>query len=262
MADSIGHHSGKLCLTSLNSPRLCFEAHYVNAQYLSSSQTLEWCALMDTFKKANVLVTHEDIIITTGISAMLNAEPGISALSSAETLSGGQVSDPKYDIVVTDYNEGLALACRYRGQTKIPKAAPRILIVTTCDREREVHAALNVGVQGYLLQRCSREELLAAVDALYHGTTFISHAVLQNVVFGLSRESLTPREIGVLELVVKGARNRSIAAALGITINTTKAHVKSILEKLDAQSRTEAAAIATKRGLICASIITGTSLEN
>ena len=201
-------------------------------------------------KPLNIHVIHSDQIVAAGLSALLATGSGITVSEVSNTFDNNRIGDPKIDILVADYYTGIKLAEKYRGQTRIPDSAPRILIVTSYSREWEVHTALNVGVHGYLLQQCSAEELILAARTLSRGTNYVCQVVSQSVIYSLSREMLTARETSVLALLVNGDCNRSIAAALGITINTTKAHVKSILEKLHADSRTEAAAIATRRGLI------------
>jgi len=199
--------------------------------------------------KINVLVMHKEPVVASGLAAILGAEPDIFVLENNEfsTTNFGTVSD----VLVTDYDTGIKLAEKYRGHTRIPESAPRIMIVTSINREWEIHSALNFGVHGYVLQCCSKEELILASRTLFRRNNYVCQAVAQDVLSGLSRVSLTPRETDVLGLLVKGACNRSIATRLGITIHTTKAHVRSILEKLCADSRTEAAAIATRRGLVC-----------
>ena len=201
-------------------------------------------------KPFNIHVIHSDPIVAAGLSALLTTGSGITVCEVSNTYDINRVCDPSINVLVTDYDTGIKLAEKYRGQTRIPDSAPRILIVTSYSREWEVHLALNVGVHGYLLQQCSAEELILATRTLSSGTNYVCQAVSQSIIYSLSREMLTARETSVLALLVNGACNRSIASTLGITVNTIKAHVKSILEKLHADSRTEAAAIATRRGLI------------
>jgi len=201
-------------------------------------------------KQTNVLVIHEDTIVAAGIAALLGTESGIVICGDCKFCDANFACDPSIDILITDYDTGVKLAKKFRGLTRIPDSAPRILIVTSHSREWEVHSALNIGVHGYLLQNCGAAELLLATSTLRRGANYVCQAVSQSVICSLSREALTARETDVLALLANGACNRSIAETLGITINTTKAHVKSILEKLDAESRTEAAAIATRRGLV------------
>jgi DNA-binding NarL/FixJ family response regulator len=201
-------------------------------------------------KKTSVLVIHEDTIVAAGIAALLGTEFGMTICGDCNLCDANFSCEPSIDILITDYDTGVKLAKKFRGLTRIPESAPRILIVTSYSREWEVHSALNIGVHGYLLQNCSAAELLLATSTLSRGANYVCLAVSQSVICSLSREALTARETDVLALLANGACNRSIADTLGITINTTKAHVKSILEKLNAESRTEAAAIATRRGLV------------
>ena len=85
---------------------------------------------------------------------------------------------------------------------------------------------------------------------LMHGSRYFSTAVAQTIADGMGREALTPRESDVLDLLVDGHCNKAIAQSLAIAVGTVKAHVKAILEKLGARSRTHAVVVAAARGLI------------
>jgi DNA-binding NarL/FixJ family response regulator len=128
--------------------------------------------------------------------------------------------------------------------------AARVLVMTTHDREHDIRRALEAGVHGYLLLGCPIQELIAGVRALARGSRYFCLAVAQRMAESLTREALTPREADVLRLLVRGQCNKSIARQLEIAVGTVKAHVKAIMGKLDASSRTEAASVAARRGLI------------
>jgi DNA-binding NarL/FixJ family response regulator len=153
------------------------------------------------------------------------------------------------DVVVADYQDGVRLATSPGTRAPALKAA-RVLVMTTHDREHEVRLALESGVHGYLLLGCPIQELIAGVRALGSGSRYLCLAVAQRMAESLTREPLTPREADVLRLLVRGQCNKSIAKQLEIAVGTVKAHVKAIMAKLDASSRTQAASIAAQRGLI------------
>ena len=129
-----------------------------------------------------------------------------------------------------------------------PKA--RLLIMTTYDGDEDIFQCLSHGAKGYILKDAPRPEILSAIRAVSEDRPYTSSTVAAKALQRMAKPSLTERELDVLELVAQGRSNKDIARRLSITEGTAKTHVKSILTKLDAISRTEAVAVAHKRGLI------------
>jgi two-component system, NarL family, response regulator len=129
-----------------------------------------------------------------------------------------------------------------------PKA--RLLIMTTYDGDEDIFRSLSQGAKGYLLKDAPRQEILSAIRAVAADRPYTSSSVAAKAVQRLAKPSLTQRELDVLQLVAQGRSNKDIARRLEITEGTAKTHVKSILAKLDAISRTEAVTVAHRRGLI------------
>jgi DNA-binding NarL/FixJ family response regulator len=122
--------------------------------------------------------------------------------------------------------------------------------MTMHDREHDVRAAIEAGVDGYLPLACSIDELVAGLRTLGRGDRYVSQHAAQKMVDSMMRESLTMRETDVLRLVAQGQCNKSIARELDITLGTVKSHLGSIFGKLSCSSRTQAIGIAIERGLI------------
>ncbi len=195
-------------------------------------------------RKLRVLVNHTDPVLALGLAAALRQQPDFDVLmQGADTMSwrGAQA-----DVVITDYGDGLALAA----DSVHAHAMPRVLVMTVFDREHDVRVALEAGVHGYLLLGCSVDELVTGVRSLGHRSRYLCLAVAQRMADSLTREVLTVREAEVLTWIASGQCNKSIASRLDITVGTVKTHVRAIMSKLDAGSRTEAANIATQRGLV------------
>jgi two-component system NarL family response regulator len=129
-------------------------------------------------------------------------------------------------------------------------AKARILILTTYDGDEDIYRGMRAGARAYLLKDTPREDLLACIRAVHAGETYIAPALVAKLASQVSGERLTQRELQILESMAEGSSNKTIASTLFISEGTVKSHVKSILEKLGAQSRTEAVSIAAKRGLI------------
>jgi len=125
-----------------------------------------------------------------------------------------------------------------------------VIILTTYDSDEDVYRGMRAGAKAYLLKDAHREELLNCIRAVYAGKTVVSAGVASKLASRLHEEELTPRELEILNLVAQGLSNKLIARALEISEGTVKTHVKNLLEKLDATSRTEALAVAARRGLI------------
>lgn len=194
--------------------------------------------------RIQVLVAHPDPLLALGLAAALGQARGIDVL--CPHASGPA---PAADVVLTDYPGGLALApqCSAVGAGRRPA---RILVLAAQEREQEVRTALERGVHGYLMAGSRVEEVVEGVRALAQGQRYLSPAAAQRMADSLTREHLTGREADVLGLLVQGCCNKTIARQLEIAVGTVKAHVKGIMSKLHASSRTQAVSIAVVRGLV------------
>jgi len=185
-----------------------------------------------------VKVSHENPILAMGITAMLRTELGIVLTDALDAQVPSLVT-------VCGYDQALATlrSCH-------PSQSPRVLVVTGIGREFEVRSALRVGVRGYLLIDSCAHELAEAVRSVARGSRYVCRAVAPCIANSLVEDPLTGRESDVLQLVAAGLGNKQIATRLNIAVGTVKCHVKAILEKLAVATRTEAAAVANRRGLV------------
>ncbi len=126
----------------------------------------------------------------------------------------------------------------------------RIIVLTSYDGDEDIYRALRAGARAYLLKDTYREDLLEAIRAVHAGERRLSSAVASRLAQRTASDELTAREIEVLQLIAFGKTDRQIGAALGIAENTAKWHVNSVIGKLDASNRTEAATTAIRRGII------------
>lgn len=129
-----------------------------------------------------------------------------------------------------------------------PKAL--IIVLTTYEGDVQAVRALKAGAASYLLKASLRHELLGTIRSVHAGKRFISPEVAQQIALHSMREHLSSREVAVLELVANGKANREIAARLSVSEETVKTHLRSIFLKLDVVDRTQAAAVAIRRGII------------
>jgi len=124
------------------------------------------------------------------------------------------------------------------------------VVLTSLAGDEEIYRALEAGARGYLFKDMARKELIHAIRLVAKGQRYIPAEVGSKIAENLPRPGLTAREIEVLQLVASGMRNKEIAFQLGVSEATVNAHVKHILEKLNASDRTHAVTIALKRGII------------
>jgi DNA-binding NarL/FixJ family response regulator len=125
-----------------------------------------------------------------------------------------------------------------------------ILVLTTYKGDVQALRALKAGAQGYLLKNALRKELVDTIRSLSAGRRVILPEIAAEIADHLVDDVLTEREIAVLTCVSLGNSNKRVADCLAISEDTVKAHMKSILSKLDARDRTHAVSIALKRGII------------
>ena len=128
--------------------------------------------------------------------------------------------------------------------------AARIMVLTTCDGDVDVRRALKAGASGYLLKNTSPGELLQEIRKVHLGQRVVQAELAAKLAEHMGEDTLSAREVEVLALVAAGNRNRDIGEQLCITEETVKVHLRHILEKVGAKDRTEAIAIAVRRGII------------
>ena len=136
----------------------------------------------------------------------------------------------------------------------------RFIVLTTFDTDEYIFDAIEAGATGYLLKDTSREELFNAVRTVHRGESQIEPGVAAKVLSRFqelsrhgpehNRESLSEREIEVLQLIARGSANKQIAGELLISESTVKTHVANIFRKLNVSHRTEAVTQALQRGII------------
>jgi DNA-binding NarL/FixJ family response regulator len=126
----------------------------------------------------------------------------------------------------------------------------RIIVLTTFDGDEDIYRGLRAGAKSYLLKDVRREELFQCIREVHTGRTFVPPAIAAKLAERLPGDELSPRELEVLRLLAEGKPNKLIGVALSITEVTVKSHVQSLFKKLNVLSRTEAIAVANRRGLL------------
>jgi two-component system NarL family response regulator len=122
--------------------------------------------------------------------------------------------------------------------------------MTTYESEGDVRRALKAGAKGYLVKGADPQQIREAVRKVAAGPALLQPEIASKLAESMARPELSERELQVLQYMALGRSNKEIGQVLYISENTVKGHVKSILKKLDAIGRTEAIAIANRRGII------------
>jgi DNA-binding NarL/FixJ family response regulator len=211
---------------------------------------------MLTTTQVHVTVMHPSPVMMAGLQATFAGEPGCLVRQGPppereprSPMSPGSSSRADC-VVVTDYQTALDLAVRNDAAGVPAEAGPRLLIVSSASRGWQVRQALQSGVHGYVSSQCPVDELVEAVRRIHGGERYLCAIASRCVAESFSQQHLTARELDVLRLVEEGLNNKTISRRLGIALGTVKAHVRTLLDKLDATSRTEAVAAGTRRGFI------------
>jgi DNA-binding NarL/FixJ family response regulator len=199
-----------------------------------------------------ILVADDHPLLREGIAAVIRSQPDMKLLGEAST--GGQAVrlclELRPDIVLMDLRlpdmSGIDALANIRMHLK----EARIIILTTFDGDAEVQRALHAGARSYLLKSMPPNEILAAIRLVHAGKRVVPPEVAANLAEFMSEDALSAREIEVLQQVAEGKSNRDAGAKLFITEETVKIHMKHIMEKLGASDRTQAVAIAVKRGFL------------
>jgi two-component system NarL family response regulator len=199
-----------------------------------------------------LLIADDHVTVLEGLSAIIGRQPDMQVV--AEAADGRQAVDlwreHRPDVTLLDLRmptlDGVGAIEAIRRED----ASARIIVLTTYDTDTEILRAIKAGAKAYLLKDARREELLDCIRRVNRGETCIPAALVQKLTTGLSSESLTGRELNVLELLARGKSNKEIGANLYISETTVKSHLRSIFRKLNVLSRTEAITVASRRGLV------------
>jgi two-component system NarL family response regulator len=202
--------------------------------------------------RIRVLVVDDHFVVRMGLRAVIDAEPDMAVVAEA---NGGERAVQLFrehnpDITLMDLRMPLTSGVEATRAIREDSPNARVIVLTTYDGDEDIFRALNAGARAYLLKDVSREELLDVIRGVHAGQRRIPPAIGARLAESMPRSELTPRELEVLGLVVRGLSNRKIGDALSITEGTVKIHMNNILSKMGVEDRTQAATTAVRRGII------------
>jgi len=202
--------------------------------------------------RIRVFCVDDHPLLREGIITLINNQPDMQVVGEASTgrsaIEGFREHRP--DIALMDIRlpdmSGIDVMIAIRKE--FPEA--RIIMLTTSEGDVEIQRALEAGASGYMLKSMPPKDVVEAVRQVHRGKKRIPPEIAAHLAEHYSDEAITAREIEVLQHIAGGNRNRDIAEKLFISEETVKVHIKHIMEKLGASDRTQAVAIALKRGII------------
>jgi two-component system NarL family response regulator len=205
---------------------------------------------MTNKNRIRVLVADDHLVARVGVATIIKLQPDMMVI--AEAANGKQAVDlyrkHSPDVALLDLRMPVmsGLEATVAILTEFPKA--KIIALTTYAGEEDIRRALCAGVQAYLLKDVLSDELIKAIRLVNDGQSYLGTGVTAPAPAEL--RGLSPREVQILELIVRGLLNKQIAYSLDISEYTVKNHVKNILSKLGVQDRTQAATTAIQRGIV------------
>jgi DNA-binding NarL/FixJ family response regulator len=211
-----------------------------------------------------ILVADDEAIVRDGLRTILDLEDDLTvvgeAADGAQAVAAARELRP--DVALVDVQmPGLDGIEATRQMLKAPDP-PRVLVLTTFDRNEYVYEAMKAGASGFLLKDVRRRQLADAIRTVVNGETLLAPAITRRLIEEFcvrpspttttppELSALTPREIEVLMLIARGQSNADIAAELVVAETTVKTHVARILGKLSLNDRAQAVIAAYETGLI------------
>lgn len=215
-------------------------------------------------EKIKILIADDQKLIREGLKVLLEMEEDFEIIGEAK--NGVEAYEfyikLKPDIVLMDIQMPVMNGVEAIKKIKEVDSQAKIIILTTFDDDLYVYDGLKSGALGYVLKDTSIEKLSETIRIVYKGGALIEPSITKKILSEISKiekpkikkeeliEELNLREIEILKLISKGYTNQEIAEKLNLSVGTVKNYVTTILQKIGARDRTEAALIAKEIGII------------
>jgi DNA-binding NarL/FixJ family response regulator len=198
-----------------------------------------------------IAIVEDNKIIRESLMEFVNADSDCNCVCACATAEEALKVIPKHEpeIILMDIQlpNMSGIDCLAQMKQLLPSA--QVIMVTVYEDTERIFKALRMGACGYLLKRCTPEELLAAIREVRQGGAPMSREIARKVIVSFQEpvkavaevEDLSPRELEILELLAGGFPNKAIADRLGLTDGTVRWHLRHVYHKLHVRSRTEAA---------------------
>jgi len=199
-----------------------------------------------------LLIADDHAVVRDGLATILNLQKDFTVVGQADDGRAAIVQAKKLrpDVIIMDLMmpvmDGAEATCAIRRENPEVK----VLLLTTYGSSAQLKAALDDGADGALSKTCPKEELFAAIRDVAAGKRILSSEIRASLKSDSSLEKLSPRQMQMLQSIVRGLTNKDIAKELGLSLGVVKFHLAELFRKLGAANRSEAVAIALKKHLL------------
>ncbi len=203
-------------------------------------------------RRIRVLIVDDHAMMRLGLAEAISGERDLLLVGEASHCAQAvECYDRlKPDVVTMDLNlpgaDGVETIHRLRERNR----EARIVVYSVSETEEDAWRVHRSGAMGYVSKAADIEEVLEAIREAFAGRSYFPAGLMEKLALRTHRSALTPRELEVLQQIVRGRRNKEIVGALHMSEATVKLHVSNILAKLEVQDRTQAAVKAVQRGIV------------
>lgn len=203
----------------------------------------------------SVILIDDHPLFRKGLQHLLENDAGLVATeqfadigSTLEWLNNGG----KADVALLD--RGLRDADGLDLVPELKRHQIKVIMLTIADADYEIRDAIEKGVDGYILKSSEPEQIIQAIHSVSQGNSMLPTHIMQKIARGElmqgAFDKLSHREIEIVSYVARGLSNRAIGESLGLSENTVRNHLRSILDKLDLNNRVQVATFALEHGLV------------
>jgi len=199
-----------------------------------------------------VLIVDDHPVVRAGLASLLRRQIGVKLVGAAHSAEEAMeaLKRSSVDVILLDLRMPSINGIDLLNLLRAKENQPRVIILSSYEFEEEIYQAVKAGARGYLSKNASREEMVAAIEAVADGGTYFPERIVPWIEERQARSSLSAREIEILEMVSRGLTNKEIAGVLQISHYTVRNHINHITAKLQVADRTEAATVALRQGII------------
>ena len=199
-----------------------------------------------------VLCVDDHRLMREGVAKIVGVQPDMEVVAEA---SNGEHAVTQFlasrpDVTLMDLQLPVVSGPEATRRIRELDHAARIIVLTMYHGDEDIDRAFQAGAMGYVLKDAISDDLIHVIREVYAGRHVVTPEIQQALDERARRPTLSLRKRQVLELMAEGMRNKEIAAALGISADTTGMHLKNLFTKLDVHDRTAAVAKAIRRGII------------